>query len=242
MWQKIGRTEVIMDNLNPQWVTSFDVQYQFEKREAYRVDVYDVNDYEKVENLPAHDTVGSLEFSLHEVVTARNATLIKNLEYENRAEGASGMIKITADEHAGTSNEAMTYKLSGRFDYPTGLIFFLVHKFIAPGVYKPVYKSEISGAKNGEFSWEKNTTLIQELCSQDPEREIRIEFFKSKKSGLNKNKGYITTNLAQIKEGNRTFFLHGRDGKPTKYEIKFDFIGFENRHSFLEYIFGGCQM
>ena len=29
-WQKIGMTEVIMDNLNPVWIKSFDVQYHFE--------------------------------------------------------------------------------------------------------------------------------------------------------------------------------------------------------------------
>ena len=32
-WQRMGMTEVIMDNLNPNWVKSFDVQYNFEKRE-----------------------------------------------------------------------------------------------------------------------------------------------------------------------------------------------------------------
>lgn len=153
MWRKVGRTEVIMDNLSPEWVTSFDVQYQFEKREAYRVDVYDVEDYERPDNLPAHDKVGSLEFSLHEVVTARGATLVKDLEYDHRAEGASGRIKITADEHAGNSSEALAYKISGSFSQNAGMMFFLVYKFISPQVYKPVYKSEITASKNGVFSW-----------------------------------------------------------------------------------------
>jgi hypothetical protein len=61
-----------MDNLNPQWVKSFDLHYKFEKREFYRVDVYDVEDFENPNQLDKHDFVGSLEFALHEVVTARN--------------------------------------------------------------------------------------------------------------------------------------------------------------------------
>lgn len=71
-WYKLGMTEVIMDNLNPAWVKSFDVQYHFEMRENYRVCVYDVDDFNNLNNFESHDFVGSLEFALHEVVTARN--------------------------------------------------------------------------------------------------------------------------------------------------------------------------
>lgn len=44
-WQKLGFTEVIMDSLSPQWVRQFDVQYNFEVREQYKIDVYDVDDF-----------------------------------------------------------------------------------------------------------------------------------------------------------------------------------------------------
>lgn len=71
-WQRLGITEVIMDNLSPSWVKSFDVQYNFEKRENYRVDIYDVDDTANVQNLSGHDYIGYLEFSVHEVVTQRD--------------------------------------------------------------------------------------------------------------------------------------------------------------------------
>ena len=62
-------TEVVMDNLNPVWVKQIDVQYNFEVREQYKVEVYDVDDFNNLTNFTSHDFVGSLEFSLHEVVT-----------------------------------------------------------------------------------------------------------------------------------------------------------------------------
>jgi hypothetical protein len=74
--------------------------------------------------------------------------------------------------------------------------FFLVHKFISPQVYKPVYKSEIMASLNGKFSWKSLAILTSEMANEDPDREIKVEFFKSQKSGLNKNIGYITFNLA----------------------------------------------
>lgn len=49
-WQRIGMTEVIMDNLSPSWVKSFDVQYHFEKRDTYKVEVYDVDDESNLHN------------------------------------------------------------------------------------------------------------------------------------------------------------------------------------------------
>ncbi len=57
-WAKLGFTEVIMDNLSPQWVKQFDVQYNFEVREQYKVVVYDVDDFNNLQNFEGHDLVG----------------------------------------------------------------------------------------------------------------------------------------------------------------------------------------
>jgi hypothetical protein len=32
VWSELGRTETIMDNLNPQFISSFSVEYHFEER------------------------------------------------------------------------------------------------------------------------------------------------------------------------------------------------------------------
>ena len=71
-WQRLGVTEVIMDNLSPAWVKSFDVEYHFERRDVYKVEIYDVDDESNLMNFKGHDFVGSLEFSVHEVVTSRD--------------------------------------------------------------------------------------------------------------------------------------------------------------------------
>lgn len=110
MWNKIGQTEVIMDNLNPKWVKSFDVQYHFERRDYYKIEVYDIDDFDRLNNYAGHDLVGTLEFALHEVVTARDQTLIKDLVCSDRPVGKSGKIKITADEKQGLqNNEEMNF-------------------------------------------------------------------------------------------------------------------------------------
>ena len=58
-------TEVIMDSLSPQWVKEFDVKYNFEVRENFKIEVYDVNDFSNILNFEGHDFIGKIEFNLH---------------------------------------------------------------------------------------------------------------------------------------------------------------------------------
>ena len=210
MWNKIGATEIVWDNLNPKWVKSFDVPYHFERREYYKVVVYDIEDRNRLDNLAVHDLVGELQFALHEVVTARDQTLIKDLECSDRAPGKSGKIHITGDEKQVMNNEEANFRVSATFEDTSGYNFFFVHKNIAGQTWKPVYKSEIQTAIGGTFSWNLISILTGDLCNEEPEREIRLEFFKSSKTGKHKNLGFITCNMAQLKEGSYNYLTQGK--------------------------------
>ena len=94
------------------------------------------------------------------------------------------------------NNEEANFKLSGSFTSQDGFNFFLVHKFMGPMNYKPVYKSEIQSSINGRFRWNLVSILTSELANEDPERQIRLEFFKSQKSGKHINLGYCSFNMA----------------------------------------------
>ena len=116
-----------MDNLNPTWVKSFDVQYHFEKREQFKAEVYDVDDTNNVKNLAGHDFVGAIEFSVHEVVTCRDQTLERPLDNDKRKPGASGTIKITGEEKK-SSQEEVIMQMRATFPSMSGMNFFLIHK------------------------------------------------------------------------------------------------------------------
>ncbi len=44
MWQKLGQTETIHDNLNPEFVKKIMVDFHFEQSEVFKVEVYDSDD------------------------------------------------------------------------------------------------------------------------------------------------------------------------------------------------------
>jgi len=185
-----------MDSLEPKWVKSFEVQYYFEKREYYRAVVYDVDDFSNLDNYDGHDLVGSVEFGLHEVVTARDQTLVRPLECDLRPTGQSGTILITADEKKGKHNEECSFALQATFADTSGINFFIMSKFISPKVYKPIYKSEIKESVHGRFDWNFISLLTSEMANEEIEQPVRIEFFKSNKNGKHANLGFADVTLA----------------------------------------------
>lgn len=69
---------------------------------------------------------------------------------------------------------------------------------------------------NGVYEWNTVSLLTSEMANEDVDREIRIEFFKSQKSGRHTNLGVINFNIAQLKENTLTFSLINRRGTDTK--------------------------
>ena len=71
-WLLFGKTEQIENNLNPDFVTHFPLDYFFEKEQRIKVEVYDV-DITELEH------IGDIVCTLGEIMSSENATLIKDL-------------------------------------------------------------------------------------------------------------------------------------------------------------------
>ena len=56
--KQVGTSEVIADNLNPEWVKNIDVDYYFEAQQKFLLQVYDADDPNKLYDLKIHDFVG----------------------------------------------------------------------------------------------------------------------------------------------------------------------------------------
>ena len=69
-YQDYGRTEIIWDNLNPDFQKKFIMEYHFEVHQMLRFLVYDVDD-ETFSNLDKQDFLGMIDCSLGEIVTGQ---------------------------------------------------------------------------------------------------------------------------------------------------------------------------
>merc|ERR1711862_299485 len=91
-----------------------------------------------------------------------------------------GRIVITSEEVSSTANaEMVIFDPIVRNLNSSGLCFFILYRFIAPGKYTPIYKSEIKKPVSGAFNWNQVQVGATDLCKDDVEQEIKIEFFQS---------------------------------------------------------------
>lgn len=75
------------------------------------------------------------------------------------------------------------------FPSTSGVNFFIIYKQMSGATWKPIYKSEIQSARSGTYSWNQVNILSADLAGDDIEREVRIEFFVSQKSGKHRHCG-----------------------------------------------------
>ena len=63
-WTSLGKTETVDNNLNPNWVTHFDLAFDFLKDKQIKIIVFDEDDSGD------HDVIGSIETTLSEIIKA----------------------------------------------------------------------------------------------------------------------------------------------------------------------------
>ena len=120
----------------------------------------------------------------------------------------------------------------------SNVCFFLVYRETGNQQWTPIYKSEIKRPEGGAFRWNQVQLGSTDLCGDNVERPIKIEFFKSVPSGKHKIIDMIDTiTLAQLKSGTQNFEMKKKKGSLDMANLKID-----RQHSFLEYIFGGCEV
>ena len=65
-WVEMGRTEKIVDSLNPRWQTKFLLDYKFEEKQPLRFSIFDI-DSDFHQKMDDHDDLGHIDCSLGEV-------------------------------------------------------------------------------------------------------------------------------------------------------------------------------
>lgn len=73
MWVKVGETEVIDNNLNPEWITHFNVKYNFTKDTELWFQVWHVESEEEKR------LIGQTIFPLSTLMRSKNQTIEKDL-------------------------------------------------------------------------------------------------------------------------------------------------------------------
>ena len=213
--------------------------------------MYDVDDFNQLKNLSIHSLVGEIEFTLHEVVTAKDQIFTKQIAPNKK----DAIIEITAEEmqNVGKNDQIiMVPKLEFENNSNKGeMLFFIMYRMHAqmghPGkgshIWKPVYKSEIKTndqkqRNKASFVFNQFSILITDICGNDEDKEVKIEYFRSQKNGRHVNLGQVLFTVEELRnQESHMFKLTKSTGVMT-----FDKLLIQKKNSFLEYIFGGCEL
>ena len=99
----IGKTEMILNNLNPDFTKTFTIDYYFEKEQWIKFEVYDVDETEL-------EHIGDCETTLAKIMTSNRTTFISDLHIPSNPSASRGKIVVRGDSVA-QSNDDVSFRV-----------------------------------------------------------------------------------------------------------------------------------
>nr|XP_057915718.1 copine-3-like isoform X1 [Doryrhamphus excisus]XP_057915719.1 copine-3-like isoform X1 [Doryrhamphus excisus]XP_057915720.1 copine-3-like isoform X1 [Doryrhamphus excisus]XP_057915721.1 copine-3-like isoform X1 [Doryrhamphus excisus]XP_057915722.1 copine-3-like isoform X1 [Doryrhamphus excisus]XP_057915723.1 copine-3-like isoform X1 [Doryrhamphus excisus]XP_057915724.1 copine-3-like isoform X1 [Doryrhamphus excisus]XP_057915725.1 copine-3-like isoform X1 [Doryrhamphus excisus]XP_05791572 len=249
-WTEVGRTERIMNCLNPKFSKTFCIDYYFEMVQKLRFEVYDIDENVTC-SLQDADFLGELECTLGQIVSSRN--LKKTLVMKDKRPAGGGTITIHGEER--TDSRVVQFEVAGRqldkksffgksdpfleFYRETDTGWQLAHR-------TEVVKYSLNPA------WKPFQIPMQALCGGDVEKSIKVDCYDFSSSGSHNLIGSFHTTLSQTQQATQTYAAEfeciNRKKKESKRSYKNSGIiiikkcKVVKQYTFLDYIFGGCQI
>lgn len=246
-WYEFGRTEMILNCLNPKFAKKFVLDYYFEMVQRLKFCVYDIDN--DTYNLDDDDFLGEFVCTLGQIVSSKQVT--RPLVLKNGRPAGRGTITICAEEV--TDNRAANFEVSARkldkkylwWSDP----FLEIFKQTETG-WQLAYRTEVVN-NNLNPIWRPFRISLRALCGGDVEKRIKVDCYDHHFSGSHDLIGSFTTTLAEMQVGTPLCPAEFECVNPKKLKKK----NYKNsgviiikkcevvkEFTFLDYIMGGCQI
>lgn len=256
--EELGRTEVIMNNLDPIWIEKIPVAFQFETVQPLIFQVYDVDT--KYHNLPVkmlkfneQDFLGESSCVLSEIVTKQSRSLTLNL-HNRHGPGLKnfGTITIHAEETVASRNAVEVVfrcsNLDNKDHFSKSDPFLRISRIVETGGSVPICKTEVVN-NNLNPIWKPLCLSMQQFGSKD--NPLVIECFDFNSSGDHVLIGKLQKSVADFEKLHRekvgaNFILPSSHHQSREKVLKGQFFvdGFIEKqlYSFLDYISSGFEL
>ncbi|ESO82328.1 hypothetical protein LOTGIDRAFT_198063 [Lottia gigantea] len=246
-WKEFGRTEIIWNNLNPDFVHKFVIRYYFEQLQKLKFEIYDVDSNSA--DLSKHDFLGSIECSLGEIVSANK--LQKSLRGPKKN---SGSIIITAEELS-SCKERVTlhfcaHKLDKKDFFGKSDPFLSIYRSNEDRSFTLVHRTEVV-KRNLSPTWKPFSLPVRTVCNGDYDRMMKIECYDWDADGGHDFIGEFSTTLRELSRGvsakNKFECINPKKkAKKSKYTnsgvVELLSCRIEQVFTFLDYIRGGTRI
>uniref|UniRef100_A0A3Q4AFZ4 C2 domain-containing protein n=1 Tax=Mola mola TaxID=94237 RepID=A0A3Q4AFZ4_MOLML len=248
-WREFGRTEVIDNTLNPDFVRKFILDYFFEEKQNLRFDVYDIDS--KSPDLAKHDFLGQVHCTLGEIVGSPASRLEKPL---GGIPGKKcGSIVLSAEELGNCRDYATMQFCANKLDkkdfFGKSDPFMVFYRSNEDGTFTICHKTEV--VKNTlNPVWQAFSIPVRGLCNGDYDRTIKVEVYDWDRDGSHDFIGEFTTSYKELCRGQSQLNAYEVVNAKKKLKKKryinsgtVSLLSFsvESEHTFLDYIKGGTS-
>ncbi|KAL4422477.1 hypothetical protein ABPG75_008674 [Micractinium tetrahymenae] len=207
-WKEAGRTDVVANTADPQFVRPVLVRYTAAAAQPMRIVLYDADRLGRPErlSLSSQDYIGEAEFALADVMAAPARSLeLPLLDLQaGRQLPPTCVAVIKAEQLALGDDRVVRLALSGsglaKKDLASQSDPFLRVLKLRQGTeddWVPVCKTEVRD-NNPDPVWMPLEVDIRQLCSAEEQRPLKLQVFDFKTSGSHVLIGETTTSLAAL--------------------------------------------
>ena len=199
-WVLLGKTETIENSLNPVFVTSFEIDFYFERSQKIKFEVGDAD-------VTTTELIGTVEVSMGKIMGSPGQSL--SIDLENKKVKRPGKITIKL-ERTSHSNDAIYF--TGRaYDLPTKKMlfwigsdnpFYFIERSRSPDSndFVRVIQSKVASGTNNPI-WRNIMYTARKLCNGEQDNRIKFKLYSWDNSGDHKPYGEFTTSLRRLKSG-----------------------------------------
>eukprot|EP00210_Caulerpa_lentillifera_P006583 g6288.t1 len=242
---EMGRTEIIPNNLNPKFVRPFQILYEFERVQSFKVEVYDADEDKPSTELilSEQDFLGAVEFKLSELMTSTEGKLELILLGKNHAPLGNSKILFYYEEQTNQS-DLVDISISCTLEGKPLQVFLRISKQHEDKTWIPTYSSEVIGPQiDLQYQWKHVHMTLRQICNANINRPLLFEVMKFQTNGKHVEIGRVILTLKEVEEmvdGSTPLAVPKRSKTTGSFEIN----SFERNPSpsFLEYISSGFEI
>jgi len=233
-----GETEIVRDNLNPNFTKTFSMDYVFEKKQNLRFEVIDVDKHGKF------DLVGNVFTSLGDILGSKNQILIEDIMEKEKKRGKLILRTEIVQGTQGFAKMRIAAKNLKNYGgwFSTSSPFFHLSRVHEETTSIVTYQSD-KVLKNLNPSWKDFEISLQTLCNNDVLRPIECTVYDRKRF-RNKMMGQCSFSIDDLKNNlARNFDLKKPKSNKKNYgSLEVVDFNFREKPSFLEYLRRGVQL
>lgn len=253
-WVEIGRSEIISNTLNPNFVKSVSISYRFEEVQHIRVEVYDADDAYSTADasstmvLSRQDFQGYVETTVGTVVGSRGQTYKADILKGTPPKADRGELRITAQDVA-KDNSACSLNVHVELGKKKAATFLVLSRVslaansTAPAT--PFFKTEVK-KKSKNQAYATINCPLSTMCNSNKQQPILIECYSYNKKGNHVALGACKLSLDELIELSMTRAGAQLTSETAKIKLAgtfhVDSCTVAPRPTFFEFISNGCSL